>query len=66
MILVGLNFSLERHYQQYDAELPEELTYLTARLMDEMKKFKYCYDCKTHYALKWWTDNHECPLKEEE
>lgn len=66
MLLVGLNFSLERHYQVYDNELPEELLELTTRLMDLSKKFKYCHDCRTHYALRWSSDRHECPPKEEE
>ena len=66
MLLVGLNFSLERHYSVYDDQLPEELLELTNRFMDLSKQFKYCYDCRTHYALRWSSDTHECPPKEEE
>ena len=66
MLLVGLNFSLERHYQVYDNELPNELIALTSKLMDEIYKFKYCYDCRSHYAVRWSQDNHECPPREEE
>lgn len=66
MLLVGLNFSLERHYQVYDNELPEDLLVLTARLMDFANKFKYCYDCRSHYVIRWSSNNHECPPKEEE
>ena len=65
MLLVGLNFSLERHYSVYDTDLPEELINLVSRMMDLQQKFKYCYDCRSYYAVRWSSDTHEC-LGEEE
>ncbi len=66
MLLVGLNFSLERHYQVYDTDLPQELINLVSRMMDLQQKFKYCYNCRLYYAIRWSSDTHECHPAEEE
>jgi hypothetical protein len=64
MLIVGLNFSLERHYERFDV-IPDDLIYLVARVMDFEKKFGYCPKCKTHYVLRWSDDRHECKEEEE-
>lgn len=62
MLLAGLNFSMEKHYGAYDADLPQELIELTSRLMEIQNQFKYCYDCKETWVKSWSSDTHTCLL----
>lgn len=64
-LLVGLNFSMEKHYGAYDADLPEDLVTLTSKMMEIHQQFKYCYDCRTTWVQSWSSDTHNCPEEEE-
>lgn len=65
MLIVGLNFSLERHYNRYDDVMPDDLIKLVARVMDFNNKFGYCHQCRTHYVTRWSDDRHVCKEEEE-
>lgn len=60
-LLVGLNFSMEKHYSAYDAELPGDLVLLTNRMMEMHNSFKYCYNCRVEWVQRWSQDEHNCP-----
>lgn len=65
MLLAGLNFSMEKHYGAYDAELPQDLVILTQRLLEIHDQFKYCYDCKDTWIQSYSFDTHTCKEEEE-
>lgn len=66
-VLVGLNFSMEKHYAAYDTDLPEDLIRLVSRFMDLHNNFIYCYECRTNWVKRWSDDECKtCPKDGEE
>ena len=67
ILLDGINLKMEKHYQSYDADLPEDLVILSGRMMTLKSSFVYCHTCRKEWVRRWSNDEcTTCPGDEEE
>ena len=67
IVLDSMSLMLERHYNNYDIDLPEEQIAIIVKLTDERQKFAYCRNCNEYYYRRWTdTECRDCPKLEEE
>jgi hypothetical protein len=65
-VLEALNLSMERHYREYDDDLPEELIEIINQFVEARSKFRYCPTCVGRYYYQRWSGSTcSCPQEEE-
>lgn len=67
LLLDGLHYSLEAHYDQFEKDLPEDQVLLVNKLIEIKRKFKYCSKCRDFYYERWSNSEcRNCPTEEEQ
>ena len=67
LVIDGMNYSLAKHYDEYDTDLPENQVLLIQKLLQIRQKFKYCANCRDFFYERWSNSEcRHCPTEEEE
>jgi len=62
-----VKLAIHRDMIYQDETEPVDYKYkMMNELTDSLNKFRFCRECWTHYTVRWTTDTHTCPPKEEE
>ena len=60
--LRGLSLLLERHYGNYDVDLPEKILAIVQVFTEVRSNFKWCHDCRNDFYMRW--SSTECGCEE--